>query len=92
LSFKHCPGIKNLISPTRIIIRTCPKCGEEIEFFDDESEVKCPSCGHTLHREVTQSCVTWCKYAEKCIEDLVARHLITPARAEELKRLIKKKS
>lgn len=89
LSFKHCPGIKNIIGPVQIIMRTCPACSEEVEFFSDETKASCPKCGRTLHQEATSSCVSWCKYAEKCIEDLEKRRLLPHPRAEELKRLIK---
>jgi predicted RNA-binding Zn-ribbon protein involved in translation (DUF1610 family) len=86
---KHCPGIKSLTEP-KIIIRTCPACGGEVEFFSDETEAKCPNCGRTLHREATPSCVTWCRYAFQCIEDLKNRGVITPSRAEELEKIAKK--
>lgn len=70
--------------------RTCPSCGEEVEFFSDETETRCPGCGRTLHREATPSCVTWCKYAIKCIDDLRERGLIPPSRAKELALIAKK--
>ena len=54
---KQCPGVRNLIRP-QIIVRTCPVCGEEVEFFDYEIEQKCSNCGKTLYREATASCVT----------------------------------
>ena len=85
---KRCPGSKDLVEP-KIIIRTCPACGEEVEFLGYETETKCYNCGRTLHREATYSCVTWCEYALKCIADLRARELITPSRAEELKEIAK---
>lgn len=87
MSFKHCPGVKDIVGPAQITIRTCPACGGEVEFFGDETEANCPKCGRMLHREATLSCVTWCGYAEKCIDDLVERKLIPPSRAEELKRM-----
>ena len=87
--FKHCPGIKSLVRPS-IIVRTCPNCGEEVEFFEYETEQTCPNCGKVLHREATESCVAYCKYAEKCIEDLEKRGLITPERAAELRRIMRK--
>ena len=92
MSFKHCPGVKDIVGPAQIILRTCPACGEEVEFFGDETEQKCPGCDKTLHREATPSCVTWCQYAEKCIVDLKNRGLIPPSRVEELKSISKKKS
>ncbi len=85
----RCPGAKRLIEP-KIVTRTCPACGEEVEFFDYETETKCPKCGRTLHLEASASCIVWCKYAEKCIEDLEKRKLIPPSRAEELRKMIRK--
>ena len=86
---KHCPGVKDLIQP-QIIIRTCPACGEEVEFFEYETERKCPNCGRTLHREPSASCLTWCQYADKCIADLEDRKLIPQERVQELKKIAKK--
>jgi uncharacterized paraquat-inducible protein A len=91
MSFKHCPGIKDLVDPGQITIRSCPACGEEVEFFTGETEAQCPKCKRTLHIEATPSCVTWCDYAIDCIEDLKARKLMPPTRAEELKHIAKKK-
>lgn len=85
---KKCPGTRSLVEP-KIIVRTCPACGEEVEFLDFETEAKCSSCGRPLHREASASCVTWCEYALQCIADLRARRLITPERAEELKKIAK---
>jgi hypothetical protein len=90
LSLKHCPGVKDLIKPTKIILRTCPTCEEEVEFFSDETESKCTSCGKTLYREATPSCVTWCDYANKCIDDMKNKGLIPPSRIEEFKHMAKK--
>lgn len=90
MSIKHCPGIKSIVGPVQIVTRTCPSCDEEVEFFSDETEARCPGCGRTLHREATPSCVTWCKYAIKCIDDLKDRGLIPPSRAKELELTAKK--
>ena len=84
-----CPGTKSLVEPS-ITIRSCPSCGGEVEFFGYDVEVKCPDCGHALRREATSSCVTWCKYASKCIMDLKDRKLIQPSRADELEKIAKK--
>ncbi|NYT00483.1 MAG: phosphohydrolase [Methanocellales archaeon] len=81
--FRKCPGVRGVLRP-EIILRTCPACGGDVEFFSDETEVECPSCERTLHGEASPSCVSWCEYASKCIDDLVERKLITPSRAEEL--------
>jgi hypothetical protein len=95
LAFKSCPGTKSLIGPARIIIRTCPSCIDEVEFFSDETEAKCEKCGHILQQEVSLSCITWCEYAEKCIDDMKDRGMVSSSRAEELVKMIpttKKKS
>lgn len=91
MSFKHCPGIKSIIGPVQIITRSCASCGEEVEFFSDETELKCSNCGRMVHREASASCVIWCQYSEKCIDDLEKRGLIPPSRIDELKSLAKKK-
>lgn len=88
MSFRHCPGVKDLVRP-KIIVRTCPSCGEEVEFFSDETETKCLSCGRMLHLEASESCVAWCQYADKCILDLRERRLITHDRAEQLMQIAK---
>ncbi|MEM0085339.1 MAG: hypothetical protein QW743_07965 [Candidatus Methanomethylicia archaeon] len=87
---KRCPGVKSLIDP-KIIVRSCPFCGEEIEFFEYENQLKCPNCGKIVHREPTETCLSWCGYAEKCIYDLEVRGYVDKERAEELRKLIKKK-
>ena len=87
--FKKCPGVRDVLRP-EIILKTCPACGDDVEFFSDETEVECSSCGRTLHREASPSCVSWCEYASKCIADLVERKLITPSRAEELMKMVEK--
>ncbi len=89
MSFEHCPGIKRIIGPVQIVTRTCPSCGEEVEFFSDETDMKCPGCGRTLHREATPSCVAWCEYAIKCIDDLRDRGLVSLSRARELESMAK---
>jgi len=87
--FKHCPGARSFIRP-QIIVRTCPACGEEVEFLEYETEQVCPNCGKVVHREATETCIVWCKYAEKCIDDLEKRGLITSERARELRDILRK--
>jgi predicted RNA-binding Zn-ribbon protein involved in translation (DUF1610 family) len=85
--FKRCPGVRSLIEP-QIIIRKCPFCGEEIEFFEYETQLECPRCGRIVYREPTETCLSWCDYADKCISDLESRGLISKSRAEELRKSI----
>lgn len=86
---ERCPGARSLIEP-KIILRSCPSCGEEIEFFEYEEQLQCPECGKMVYREVSETCLSWCNYAEKCIEDLENRRLISKERGEELRKLIKR--
>ena len=50
MSLKHCPGSESLVEP-RIIVSYCPVCGAEIEFFEHETERKCPECGRLVKKE-----------------------------------------
>ena len=84
--FDRCPGTKDLTDPN-IIVRTCPECGEEVEFLSYENETKCYNCGKLVHREASPACVVWCKHADKCIKDLEDRKIVTPERAEELRKV-----
>ena len=90
--FKQCPGVKDMVSPRQVMIRTCPKCRGEVEFFGDDLEVKCPTCGRSLHREVTNTCIVWCQYALQCIADINDKGLISNLKAEELKKLALQKN
>jgi len=51
-------------TPT-IIEKTCPNCGELIEMFSIDTEMRCEHCGFTAYND-TLSCVQWCQYAKKC--------------------------
>ncbi|MEM2341730.1 MAG: hypothetical protein QXX94_05530 [Candidatus Bathyarchaeia archaeon] len=85
--FKRCPGVRSLVEP-QIIVRECPFCGEEIEFFEYEMQLECPKCGRIVYRELTETCLSWCDYADKCIADLERRGIINKDRAEELRKFI----
>lgn len=89
--FKRCPGVRSLVEP-QIIVRECPFCGEKIEFFEHEMQLKCPKCGKIVHREPTENCLSWCDHADKCITDLETRGLISKDIAEELRKNIKAKA
>jgi predicted RNA-binding Zn-ribbon protein involved in translation (DUF1610 family) len=45
----------------------CVACGADTEIWSDEAEGKCPSCGATVVRYASQSCVDWCKHARECL-------------------------
>lgn len=87
---RRCPGVRSLVDP-QIIIRECPFCGEEVEFFEYETQRECPRCGKTVYREPTEVCLSWCEYASKCITDLENRGIISKLKADELRRFIGKR-
>lgn len=72
-----------------VMMRTCPECGEEVEFLDLDFERDCPECGKKLYREADQSCVIWCEYAEECIDDMEERGMVSEEQAQELRQVAK---
>lgn len=68
MSFKRCPGSMAFAQPKIELVR-CRHCGNDVEVWTDEAEGKCPSCGGTVCRTTTQSCIDWCKYARECLGD-----------------------
>ena len=63
----QCPGAVNIRMP-RLEIKNCPKCGEEIEIFSNETGGKCSKCGQVVYNDLL-SCVQWCEYARECVGD-----------------------
>lgn len=64
--FKRCPGSLVFMQPKPDMI-PCVACGADTEIWSDEAEGKCPSCGATVVRYASQSCVDWCKHARECL-------------------------
>jgi hypothetical protein len=62
---EQCPGAINIRMP-RLEMKTCPKCGEEIEIFSNEASAKCLKCGFVVYNDLL-SCVQWCEYAKECV-------------------------
>jgi predicted RNA-binding Zn-ribbon protein involved in translation (DUF1610 family) len=62
---EQCPGAINIRMP-RLEMKTCPKCGEEIEIFSNEASAKCLKCGFVIYNDLL-SCVQWCEYAKECV-------------------------
>ena len=60
-----CPGVKDLKTPT-LTIKKCPKCGEEVEIFSNDTQVSCETCGFVIYND-TLSCIQWCNYAKECV-------------------------
>ena len=49
----------------------CPKCGNQVEFFKDETKRRCKRCDHqVLNPKMDFGCAAHCKYAEHCFGEL----------------------
>jgi len=67
-----CPGQDSQFwKPGAIFEVKCPKCGHEVEFFNDDPTRKCPKCGNRfLNPSLDFGCASYCQYADQCIGDL----------------------
>ena len=66
----------------KIMERTCPKCGHEVEIFSIDTQVACENCGFVIYND-TLTCVQWCKYARKCMGDEMVERLLAVARQKK---------
>lgn len=49
----------------------CPKCGNPVEFFKDDTFRTCKVCGHKfLNPKMDFGCASYCKFAEQCLGNL----------------------
>jgi HD superfamily phosphodiesterase len=49
----------------------CPKCGNAVEFFKEETRRRCKKCGHqVLNPKMDFGCAAHCKFAEQCFGEL----------------------
>ena len=67
-----CPGQDSRYwKPGAIFDEKCPKCGQTVEFFKDDTARKCGRCGHRFaNPKMDFGCASYCQYAEECIGDL----------------------
>ncbi|NTW36803.1 MAG: HD domain-containing protein [Syntrophobacteraceae bacterium] len=67
-----CPGQDSRYwEPGAIFEAKCPECGQEVEFFKDESTRKCKKCGHKfVNPKMDFGCASYCKFASQCLGDL----------------------
>ncbi len=73
----------------------CPKCGNMLEFFKDDSKRKCRKCGNEVFNpHMDFGCASYCPYAEQCLgnlpPELLAKkqELLITKIAAEVKRLL----
>lgn len=79
--FEQCPGASNIRTPT-IELKTCPKCGTEIEMFSSDMQMDCPKCGFTVYNDL-ESCIQWCEYAKECVGEEVYERLMKRVSKQE---------
>jgi len=79
--FEQCPGASNIRTPT-IELKTCPKCGAEVEMFSSDMQMDCPKCGFTVYNDL-ESCIQWCKYAKECVGEEVYERLMKKVSKQE---------
>jgi HD superfamily phosphohydrolase YqeK len=67
-----CPGQDTQYwKPGAIFEARCPKCGNAVEFFKDDTTRKCDKCGHRfVNPDMDFGCAAYCPHAEQCIGDL----------------------
>ena len=67
-----CPGQDTQYwSPGAIFEVDCPKCGQSVEFFKDDTSRKCGNCGHRfVNPNMDFGCAAYCQFAEQCIGNL----------------------
>jgi len=68
----RCPGQNTMFwKPGDIYDVSCPNCGKPVEFWKDDAKRTC-TCGHRfLNPKRDMGCLEWCKYAEKCMPDML---------------------
>jgi DNA-directed RNA polymerase subunit RPC12/RpoP len=51
----------------------CPKCSSKVEFYKDDTNRKCPRCGHRfVNPQLDFGCAAYCRFAEQCLGTLPA--------------------
>lgn len=67
-----CPGQDTRYwRPGAIFEAPCPRCGNEVEFFRDDTARKCARCGYKfVNPRMDFGCAVYCPHADQCLGDL----------------------
>lgn len=67
-----CPGQDTQYwGPGAIFEANCPKCGQTVEFFKDDTMRRCTGCGHRFaNPNMDFGCASYCQFAEQCLGGL----------------------
>ncbi len=92
----QCPGQDSRYWDGEAIFEyKCPKCGNTLEFFKDDSKRKCKKCGNEVFNpHMDFGCASYCPHAEQCLgnlpPELLAKKqaLLITKTAAEIKRLL----
>ena len=65
----QCPGQDNRYwGGSEVFESPCPHCGNDIEFFKDDSQRTCSKCGHkVLNPKIDFGCASYCQHAKQCL-------------------------
>jgi hypothetical protein len=65
----QCPGQDNRYWDGEAVFEApCPHCGNELEFFKDDSQRSCKQCGkRVLNPRIDFGCAAYCSHAEQCL-------------------------
>jgi hypothetical protein len=68
----QCPGQDSRYwSGEAVFESNCPHCGQTVEFFKDDSQRACQSCGKKLlNPKMDFGCASYCPYSEQCLGSL----------------------
>jgi len=73
----QCPGQDNRYWEGEAVFEApCPHCGNELEFFKDDSQRSCKQCGNrVLNPRIDFGCAAYCSHAEQCLGSMPAELL-----------------
>ena len=65
----QCPGQDNRYWDGEAVFEVpCPHCGNQLEFFKDDSQRSCKQCGNrVLNPRIDFGCAAYCSHAEQCL-------------------------